>query len=85
MVIFMSQCKCRSKYEIRLMQKLIWENYSNHICLLEQNMLQYELGHEKTCFCICISKSADELHGDRAADQCLSFCYFNSMIPCFLD
>ena len=33
-------------------------------------------GHGKPCFCIiCEKKGADQLHGDRIAEQRLSFCY----------
>ena len=30
---------------------------------------RYELCHEKTAFCICENKGADQLRGNPAADQ----------------
>ena len=36
---------------------------------------------EKTYFFICGNKSADQLCGYRAADQCICFCYIDSTIP----
>ena len=35
----------------------------------------------KPDFCICKNKGADQLHGNRAADQRLCFCYIDSAIP----
>ena len=35
----------------------------------------------KPTFCICKNKDADQLHGNREADQRLCFCYINSIIP----
>ena len=32
----------------------------------------------KSAFCICENKDADQLRGDREADQRLYFCYSNS-------
>ena len=29
----------------------------------------------KPAYCICENKDADQLHGNRTADQCLCFCY----------
>ena len=40
--------------------------------------------HEKTCrfyFCTCENKGADQLPGNRAADQRLCFHYIDSTIP----
>ena len=34
--------------------------------------------HEKTCFCICENKGADQLCGNRAADQTVCFSYFQA-------
>ena len=42
---------------------------------------KYEPHHEKTCFCICENKDADQLHGNHAADQRLCFCYKDRTIP----
>ena len=35
----------------------------------------------KQAFCICENKDADQLHGNREADQRLCFRYSDSMIP----
>ena len=35
----------------------------------------------KPMFCICENKDADQLRGNREADQRLCFHYLNSMIP----
>ena len=35
----------------------------------------------KPPFCICDNKGADQLNGDRAADQQLCFRFIDSMIP----
>ena len=35
----------------------------------------------KPAFCICDNKDADQLRGNREADQCLCFRYMASTIP----
>ena len=35
----------------------------------------------KPAFCICENKDADQLRGNREADQCLFFRYIDSTIP----
>ena len=35
----------------------------------------------KAAFCICENKDADQLRGDREADQRLCFCYTDSTLP----
>ena len=35
----------------------------------------------KPAFCICENKDADQLHGDREADQRLCIRYTNNIIP----
>ena len=40
-----------------------------------------ELRREKTSFCICENKDADQLHGNREADQRLCFRYMDNTIP----
>ena len=37
----------------------------------------------KPAFCICENKDADQLHGNREADQHLCFRYMDSKIPLF--
>ena len=38
---------------------------------------------KKPAFCMCENKGADQLSGDRTADQCLCFPYIDSTIPLF--
>ena len=38
----------------------------------------------KPAFCICENKDADQLRGNREADQRLCFCYTDSTIPLLL-
>ena len=44
-------------------------------------VLLFEPRHEKTGFCICENKDADQLRGNREADQRLCFRYTDSTIP----
>ena len=44
----------------------------------------YELHHEKSAFCICKNKGADQLHGKPAADQRLCLRYIDSAVPLLL-
>ena len=53
----------------------------NPILWLCHSMAQYKPRHEKTGFCICENKDADQLGGDREADQRLCFRYIASTIP----
>ena len=41
----------------------------------------YEPRYEKTAFCICENRDADQLRGNREADQRLCFRYTDSTIP----
>ena len=41
----------------------------------------FEPRHEKTNICLCKNKDADQLRGNREADQRLCFCYIDSTIP----
>ena len=45
--------------------------------------LAVEMSHvvRKPAFCIYENKDADQLRGNRQADQCLCFCYIDSTIP----
>ena len=45
-----------------------------HICDLSRRM-------GKPTICIGENKGADQLRGNREADQCLCFCYTDSTIP----
>ena len=40
----------------------------------------FEPRYEKTGFCKCENKDADQLRGNREADQCLCFRYIDSTI-----
>ena len=42
---------------------------------------QNEPHREKTVFCICKNKDADQLRGNQEADQRLCFRYIDSTIP----
>ena len=42
--------------------------------------IKNELSHKKSAICICKSKDADQLHGNREADQCLCFRYTDSTL-----
>ena len=44
-------------------------------------ILTYEPHHEKTFFCICENKDADQLWGNHKADQRLCFSFIASTIP----
>ena len=46
-----------------------------------KNHPSFEFRHEKTAFCICENKDADQLHGNHEADQRLCFCYIGRIIP----
>ena len=41
----------------------------------------FELPHKKPTICICENKDADQLRGNREADQRLCFRYTDSTIP----
>ena len=43
--------------------------------------VRYEPRYEKTGFCICENKDADQLRGNREADQRLCFRYIDNTIP----
>ena len=50
-------------------------------CALMMSVTSYEPRREKTVFCICENKDADQLRGNREADQRLCFRYMDSTIP----
>ena len=52
----------------RFLEKLIEWNYLSRVV-------------RKPAFCICENKDADQLRGNREADQRLCFCYMDSTIP----
>ena len=48
---------------------------------LEKGEPHLSLVMRKPAFCICENKDADQLRGNRQADQCLCFLYIASTIP----
>ena len=59
-------------------QFFIWQWYRTH---MRRNKGTYEPRLEKPAFCICENKDADQLRGNREADQRLCFRYIDSAIP----
>ena len=51
--------------------------------VLTKEQKDYEMSHvvRKPAFCICENKDADQLRGNREADQRLCFRYLDSTIP----
>ena len=47
------------------------------------NVMLFEPSYEKTGFCICENKDADQLRGNREADQrlCFRYIHVDSTIP----
>ena len=45
------------------------------------HLKQKEPTHEKTIICVCENKDADQLCGNREADQRLCFCYTDITLP----
>ena len=58
---------------------LMWSVFRN--VLSRVHLTQYEPRYEKPVFCICKNKDADQLRGNRKADQRLCFSYRESTIP----
>ena len=62
--------------------------HSNQYYLGSKNRFSHDEAHlsrimRKSTFCICKNKDADQLRGNREADQRLCFCYTDSTIPLF--
>ena len=57
------------------------------LCLSSRHRASFPIKEYMSCvmrkptFCICENKGADQLHGNRAADQHLCFRYIDSTIP----
>ena len=70
---------------------LSWNRISayplSHVIIypLHYNPYKLSLVMRKPAFCICENKDADQLRGDREADQRLCFRYTNSTIPLLLN
>ena len=73
---------CTRQMEVAAIVSGINPSISATIDSVEMGSLQqvFELWHEKTFF-ICEDKGADQLHGNRTADQGLCFRYIVSTIP----
>ena len=57
------------KTQLHLLETYLWQN------------IDMSLVMRKPAFCIYESKDADQLRGNRKADQRLCFCYIDSTIP----
>ena len=57
------------------------KNKKKKCIALKTPVLLYEPRHEKPAFCICENKDADQLRGNREADQHLCFRYTDNTIP----
>ena len=55
--------------------------YDVTLSILMSELVSYEPHYEKKGFCISENKDADQLRGNREADQRLGFCYTDSTIP----
>ena len=55
---------------------LILKSLQKHVLCLEMSLVM-----RKPAFCICENKDADQLRGNREADQRLYFRYSDSTIP----
>ena len=53
----------------------------NYVCFIENFFSQMSAVVRKPAFCICENKDADQLRGNREADQRLCFRYTDSTIP----
>ena len=51
------------------------------VIMFVNTSMPYEPRYEKTGFCICENKDADQLRGNCEADQRLCFRYIDSTIP----
>ena len=67
-----SKYRCLN-FATRIVQTLFFLNLKFQV--------SYEQRHEKTDFCICENKEADQLLGNREADQPLCFRYLDSTFP----
>ena len=54
--------------------------YCCHIQRTSKQSIPNVPHHERSFFCICENKGADQMHGNRAAEQCLCFQYIDSTI-----
>ena len=66
----------------KCMYKLDKEVYKDYLTSQnDSSRVHVSRAMRKPMFCIWENKYADQLRGDREADQCLCFRYIDSMIP----
>ena len=79
---FIHTCKNRFAVVTRFDQRKFVKDVS---CIMRKSaylpMCKMSLVMRQPAFCICENKDADQLRGNREADQCLCFRYSDSMIP----
>ena len=67
-------------YDIKITGIDKWnENWIHIMCIV--NSVKMSSVVRKPAFCICENKNADQLRGNREADQRLCFHYIDSTIP----
>ena len=80
-----SFCATQHKCLIALNTLSLADQSSNPGCLINaldvRSLDNMSLGVRKPAFCICENKDADQLRGNREADQRLCFRYTDSTIP----
>ena len=64
-----------------IMRSLSDPNKIQYICFHEEHRKKKSRVMRKPTFCICENKDADQLRGNREADQRLCFRYIDSTIP----
>ena len=84
-------CIWKSRFSHDTAQIMIWLQIISKIGVSVMTILDaftlfryatsFERSHEKPTFCICENKDADQLRGNREADQRLCFSYIESTIP----
>ena len=73
--------KSNPRADKSLLHALLKEGKYVLVASQETNMVNMSLVMRKPDFCICENKAADQLRGNREADQRLCFRYFDSTTP----
>ena len=73
--------KSRFKLSRSLIESYLVESDFEVVSSLLSSVMVMSLALRKSAFCICENKDADQLRGDREADQRLCFRYTDSTIP----